>query len=633
MLSVVASDLPDDDAWDLETFGEWTNLSDRVRTDGTVTWGGGRQNERSDFDPRQAIVTLDNSDQMLSIDNPDSLVYTEGRPGCPVRIAAVWGGHGYVLFAGYLGPECWPATSSAYGPESTVDLIAFDRMGLPLAIPSDSWGAFIQSIDPNWWLRMDTANPVLSTGSPVPDRAGTGGNATATVPSGIMRPTAEGTIGGTQPAMVFAPTNYLTSAAADVMPNGDENNVTVALFWRADTALSTGEQAVVAQLSESGTGDLRWQIIVDEDGEAQVTSYEADGVTVYDSGTVVRSIVPRWDDGNAHMVIVRCDSGAMDVWFGGDQLTLTCEATVYESDLIVGPADVDTAFDEVTLWRSALTDPVIDGLILATGGLYGPWHGDTWLERIGHWFDCIGLPDSDFVNSFDTLFFPDDDADGFWGLGKISSNPGTWPEAMRRVAESGGGHAYALRNGNLQARSLAALTDSDAGMVAAFQTQILHLTDEPSPAGSPTPVRRTQVQLSGLLAQRVIDRVEATFYTPSATGQPQQFTYSPGAVQSDNTAQLTTEWTGWLAVTSIADGIVARYTEPPQEVGPVVVNLNTLDDDAMLAMLQDVELERAVKVTYTPFGADPISLDQNIQREQWTISGYRWDVELVVAKS
>jgi hypothetical protein len=630
--------------FDTVSGGDWTDLSDRVR--GQVSCKRGRSDVRSQFGPGTITVTLDNSDRMLDPQNPSGLVYAagmEGLPLCPVTVDWVWDGDTYRMFTGLLGPECWLTTTAPHGENATVVLQAMDQAAYSPGLPGDPWAAMLAAFRPEWWLRMDGGFPVVADGSVIPNRASLGNGAYMESPSGISRYIDTfNSVTPAPPALQLVTDNIVVSNAADIMPDGNETDVTVILWWQAVSAVPTGDTVrVAAMLDPTGT-TLRWQVTVDDDGEATVSTYDSGG-TLIDSAMIDRtgSVISRFDDTSAHLLIVRFTSGNnLDVWFGGCSPTggtVTAAATVYESALTLGPSPMDTRYDEVMMVRHALTDDEVDGILLAGGGVAGVWHGDDWIDRLTHWHLAVGKAAG--VTEIAEWHMPSTDPDD--GLFGLSSNFGlqtSLGQAVQAVAAWAGGAAWVTKDGYWRARSLDALTD--VTYAANYATTSAVFTDEDATLGTGE-YRHAGVTPTGVDTDSIINQVSAEFAVradPPTDISPSRFLITPRDEASIarfgiRTETVSSEWWNWATVATIADTLVERFAWPT--AGPSEIHLDALaDDDLTLWLAETCELELAVDVIYTPFGESPITAEGlNIQSIEWQIDNVSLTCDLTVARS
>lgn len=621
--------------------GNWTDLSSRVK--GVARGKRGRSDPLSPFQPGTVSITLDNTDRMLDPLNPDGLVYFgagNGLPMCPVTVDWLVNGVEYRKFTGFLGPECWPATTGARGAPGTVELQAMDLMGYSPDLPSDAWGAYTMASAPDWWLRMDGGFPVVADGSTIPNRSGTGGGAIAVCPSGISRYVNDGSFTSPLPQVRMAADSSFVSVSADVMPDGDELNLTVSCFFNIYGPLPTGDSVRILSMVEPGGGNLRWEITVNDAGEAWATTYDAAGAQI---ATAMVDAPFSWDQIWTPLIVRFSSGNNMDVWMGGYTLvggTLTATSTVYESDLICGPGDVDMGYDEVTLWRRAWTDDDVAGSVLATGGLAQPWHGDKWLDRLGHWYQATGRSVGPDQTEQWHMPFGDED-DGLFGIGSGDGVPENLTQAMEITASWSGGSAWVTKRGYWRVRSLDALTHED--YEDEYQITKAIFTDDDAIDLDGGEYRHAGVTPIGSTVDTVINRVEMPFYVrrnPPSDPRSQAFYVAPQddasvarfGLRSDRVTNAS-EWWNWATNAAVADKRLARYAWP--YAGINTVNLDaTGDADLTLWLADTLELEIAVDVAYTPFGGDKVTFEGlNVQAEDWTLTGETLTATLTVARS
>jgi len=636
---------PVDDINDISS-GAWTDLSSRVC--GVARCKRGRNDVRAQFGAGTCTITLDNSDRMLDPLNPSGLVYHldgEGLPLCPVTVDWSWDGNTYRAFTGYLGPQAWPATTAPHGTKATVELQVTDKAGWSPGLPADAWGVMLAALQPDWWLRMDGGFPVVADDSVIPNRTPAGGGAFMVSPSGISR-YEDGLQSweGQAPSLRIVSDNVVVSNANDIMPDGNELNMTIMFLWNATAAVPTGETArVAAMFYPGGTSTKRWQVYLDDDGEAHAATYDAGG-TLIATDIIDRtgSAVSRFDDQNTHLVIIRFTSGNnMDVWFGGlslDSGTLTAAAAVYESDLIIGGAGMDMQYDELVILRRALTDTVIDGILLAGDASQAkPWHGDDWNDRLSHWFEAAGLtPDIDDTEQWH-MPSPDPD-DGMFGLDANSGLPATLAQAIQLVAEWSGGSAWVTKDGYWRVRSLDALTD--VAYAAEYATTSAVFTDEDGTLGAGE-YRHAGIEPRGSDIDQIVNSVAASFSVranPPSDVSERRFTITPRnedsiaryGIRADS---FTSKWWGWAMNAHVADTIVESWGTP--QPGIETIHLDALaDDDVTQWIIETCELELAVDAVYTPFGATARTFTGlNIQSIEWTLTTENLTCDLTVARS
>lgn len=658
----IALELGPNDEPPLPADPAWTDLTSRVRG---YRDRRGRTDVLQPFQPGTADVVLDNGDRMLDPSNPDGLVYADdlkGLPLCPVQIGQMWGGTEYPKFYGYLGPEGWPGDTAPHGPSGTVTLSVMDALGHSPGLPGDVWGLITTQLQPDWWLRMDEQEfPVLDDGSQIPNTFGAG-YAAIEGTTGISRPRAlEGSndqFGIMSPGLLLSGDHALRSPAASIMPDGDEDKVTVWLWWSPRALIPSGDVSVVARMEEPGGGNPRWDIIVDgDDGLAYVTTYDSGGTPV-DTGTISPFVSSRWDDvygaSVAHHVVAVWDAGtpnSLKVWFGGVSVELSIPGLLLESDLVHGPNPVDVMHDEITVWRRALSYDV-DLVPVFLFGIAGLWTGDTWADRLGRWVESTGRS----VSFDDTgqWHLPPDPTKGLWGVLRPRSAtvdnsstyqvtlPDTLADAYQTTMEFGGGARWATKDGFLRARTIHALTDPT---YAAHYATPVTFTDEDATLGTDE-YRHAGVETTGIRVDRVINTASVSYvYDPNVdTATGPDFTTSSSmmnrALDRDSRTRFgikpygfESAWADWVLLQQIVDLIVARFAWPRQEIENL--HLDPLGDDDLGEWLATTcELELACDVVYTPAGSDPITCaGLNIQQIEWNWTPERWTVDLMVAAS
>lgn len=637
----------------------WTDLTSRVKA---YRDDRGRQDPLQPFPAGTAQVTLDNGDRALDPSNPDGLLFDGtdpiGLPLCQVKVTQWWNGAEHPRFFGYLGPEAWPGDQSPYGNSGETVLNVVDAVGYSPELPPDTWGILIASLHPEWWSRMDDFEfPVLDDASPVPNSIGDG-NGTVEGSPAISRAWNGGvydSVGIMSPGLLLAGDHQVRFPATGIMPDGDEDKFTVALWWSSRDDLATG-QADVAKMVDPADDTPRWSIYIDSaDGDAYVTTYDAGGTPV-DTATINSSILGRWDAPNSkHLVIVESDGAdeALTVWFGGDSATLSAPAFLYESDLIVGPGNgtVDSVVDEVATWRQTFPyDPTLAGLILGAAGLSW-WAGQTFADRLGGWIEATGRD----VSSDDTneWHLPAGLTDSLWGLirnrpeedfgtGQISFGrvtlPATLADAFQATVAYGGGERWATKSGWLRARIMHSLTDP--AFAAHYATPVL-FTDEDGSLGTDE-YRHAGVEVTGLRIDRVVNDASVQFLY-SDQEPPDIDTATELTCRSRDTASIRrygrrtwetdTEWADWPLNQTLAELVVDRFAQPRQEFENI--HLDPLNDDSLAAyLIVDCELEQACTVTYTSEGADPVTVEGlNIQRIAFDWTPERWSVDILAAAS
>lgn len=631
---------------DTTSSGDFTDLSSRFVK---ASWKRGRTSPLDDFRAGSLSVELDNSDGLLDPMNSAALNYAAGGKGlplCPVQFSLTWGGTTSRRFTGFLGRDCWVGGYNPRGTASTVVLNAIDALDFSPQLPGYLWGMLIRQLgsvdlDKTYWhLPMDHDFPVLADGSQIRNVSGSGGTAEFSSPLALLGKPASSlttTFAGA-PYMTLPEDAYITSAAADVMPDGDETGLTVFLLWRPDgTTLTGGDVSEVARMEFPGGGNVRWKVQVEDDGEAHVYTYDSGG-TLIDSDSIAGA--GRWDtNANFHAVVIRFTSGStMKVWFGGYSVTLTAAASVYESDLIVGGSPTtNTYVDEVTVIRRSLTDDEVAGINLASG-VGRAWFGFSHADTLGAYFEAAGRnATSDDVTNWHVP--PADEAEyGYMGVGASNGLATTLAEAARVVAGPLGA-VWATRDGNLRVRTIDALTD--ATWAANYATVSASFTDEDATL-TPPEYRHAGPKFLGPQVDGIINEARASFsymLTPLDVNTVQQMTItarddaSIARYGKHGNFEVTTDWHGWERAGIVANEIIDRYSEPRVEIESLALDA-TGDDDLTDWLAHTCELELAVEVTFNPKGraAETIT-DLNIQGEDVELTNTTFTATLNVAKS
>lgn len=607
--------------------GDWTDLTDRIVDEAPwIVDLCSRDTPRDAFRPGALAIVLDNTDRMLDPSNPDGWVYApdgKGLPGCPVEFDLTFDGSTERRATMFLASPAWAGGGSRGSAERTVTLVCRDRLDWSGDLPDSPWACATMALHPDWWLPMDPPNAVLGDGSLVPDRSGATSSAAdlTVVGMSLARPDSEP--GAWTPWLKVPPQAYLTSAAADVMPDGDEIDLTGWCWWDCDATQTTGQSTRVLALVEPGGGDTRMEIVVDDDGEAQVTTYDAAG-SVVDTGTVPRTFVSRWDAGSGpHFVWFRFTSGNnLRVSFGGDTIDLAATSVVYESDFIQGPStDAICWWDEVTLFRRSLTDYELAGMVLPTGGFVGQWFGHTYTDRLAAWLEAAGITvTADWTNR---MHVPVDDPEvsGFIGIGSPGI-PANVADAWRQTVGDGGA-VKSDREGFLVARDATALTSGDYD--TQYVTPRQAFSDAATlPGGA---LRLGGARRSAVDEDSVINRVESQFWYVVDAGPPmdlQRMAFRPDSTDvldgrtsfqqfGRRTHSESIDRYGWEQAGSRAQTLLERHAFPV--VGFDVLTFDATGDDDLAAWLMTAEAEMPIDVSYEPdIGADRVTVEGlNIQ--------------------
>lgn len=630
---------------------DWVDLSDRLM-DFKLTRG--RSDQFAKFNPAKITATLDNADRMLDPLNPDGLVPWDddiGMPLCPVRCFVEWddgGGPDYYQLAGrmFLGPEAWRCDDAPHGTAATVAFEAMDALGLfsGLTLTDGLWSQIVTGlIEPDVWIKGNadgTWDNEIDAGA----TSGTQSGGTYTyVPS--LLPEQSGETDGI--AWDFPSGPILTVAESVVFPAGTVNDSTFAIVLRAGSSatsiIGTTGDMQIARVYDTGTSRMRWELdAIFTTGKLRLKVYNSSG-TLIDTITTDGNFV----DLEPHCLAVVIDGGTRtSLWVDGVRVGTTTSgpAQSYDGDLIVGgtvTVGFTRALDELMFVKRAITDEEAEVL---TGFVTHPatYRGESMQTRIERYYDIANwtlatdeddqwmpakLALSPYYDYGSTGWIP------LWGIGDLSgSAPKTLGEALQGVADGIGGDLYTLRNGMVRVRSILAVEDSTRAN--AFSTVWMHLTDEvsPTPISIPIPgeyapvARRSQVQRTGSRLDRVINISDVSYgITDTGTNEVKSVTrratdatsvarYGPRAVSQSLIIK------GGGMADAIGARTVARYAKPAIEFESVTLHLSaeSFPVDLMNYLLSVIDLERGVRVSYTPpGGGDVITRDTQVQGETW----------------
>jgi len=453
------------------------------------------------------------------------------------------------------------------------------------------------------------------------------------------------------PASSWVQAKYvsLISDEADVFPDGDVPDLTVAMMWqstRYDDGSLTGD-AESNLWSIEGT-DVHLRCFIDGLDGGSINLEILDG-TGTELTTITAPVPPtagpntygdNWDDGDPHGIVVRVEGGtSVKMWVDTVEVTelVDVPTDAFAGDFIVGEVpggSTFTAFDEILLVRRALTDTECERLATAPGQAVTWGRGDTLADRLVLFYEAAGWTlladeDDEWHPPPATITAPDDPT-----LIGVAERGTAWPktlgEAVTRVASGIGGDLYALRNGKVRVRSL--LATDDATLAAEYATAVAHLTDEASPAGSPPPVRRGPVSYSGTRFDRMVTIAEVGFLALSSTGPSAQAYQDARWVEATvdpyvpRRREATVDTESRLVAQALALAYLDRYGEPAIEVGAVSLYPTRETDDTygealMDFIVTDLELEKLITLTDTPPVGAAVSGDLNVQGESWRWSG------------
>ena len=628
----------------------WTDMSDRL-----LSWSTsrGRQDQLAAFEPGTLTCVLNNDDNLLDPDNPDGLVYRGdgvGLPLCPVRLTASFGGTDYTMFAGYIGPECWVVEAAPNGQVSTVRLDAVDTLGWWNLVDcmSSPWATHVASMEPDLWVRGDSStDPAMGDGYELTPRNLIVGGHVTTADSGsgeMVWPVESMTPGDStsafycqQGARIIADSTSLFSVDATT------SAFTASVIWRGHPAVwnqnvirlqtSGGSPRFVVECQTTGAIVL---IMYNNSGSA-VSFHAAPDNTADGSGG-------RWDDGNPHLVTVRYNgSSLMGVMVDGLYYPLTSSVpasyTTSGLRLIVGTSAAAVSVSELMFWNSLVSYSDVQSLHASFLGDLAFLAGTTadTIPLIAAQVAGVpyGYPAMEIFMTEPTPFS--------WGLGSVVPMPATLGDLMRAWAEAFGGATYALKTGTLRLRDGTVLATGDFGPYYhddEFVTIQGIFTNAASLSGGR--MRRGYVQRTGVRMDRIVNSVSGTVGTgsdldtkPERTGAYVRKDPTSIARYGERTYSFTSNAQDTTYAAAIAEDILARFAEPPIEVGDVP--LFPIGDDDVTAFVLGIELEQMVTIEDVPPGAFVFTgwtADLNVQHitHAWE-RGLDWTVTLNLAQS
>ena len=456
---------------------------------------------------------------------------------------------------------------------------------------------------------------------------------------------------------IMKPFVSLVSAEADVFPAGDVSDVTISMMWMStrydDGSLAGSAESDLWRIE--GT-DVHLRCFVDGLDGGSINLQILDG-TGTELTTITAPVPPtagpnsygdNWDDGDPHGIVVRVEGGTSVKMFVDTvevEETVDVPSAAFAGDFVVGEVpggSTLTVFDEILVIRRALTDTECTRLAAAPGRAVTWGRGDSLDERLALFYDAAGwtlLTDEADEWHPPPASITSPDAPTLIGVAERGvSWPKTLGEAVTRVASGIGGDMYAMRSGKVRVRSL--LATDDASLASEYATALAHLTDEPSPAGSPPPVRRGPVNYSGTRFDRTVTMAEVSFLASSFDAGSAQAYHEAKWVEATSdpymprTRTATVDTESRLVAQALALAFLARYGTPGIEVGAVSLYPTRERSEALMDFIvTDLELERLVTLTDSPPVGDPISSDLNVQGESWRWSGTDLVVELNLARS
>lgn len=613
--------------------GDYLDVSDRVMG---FSMQRGRDDKLAEFDSGTITLVLDASDGGLD-DFGSGRSWADCPPMSPVRITATYSGTTYPVFYGFIGPEAWQFTRPIPGTGGvvTVTVPGFDKLQAfqSIYLPSSPFACYITSLTPYIWLRGNAESSVLANAATIPDHMG--------ITDGVVVDSGAGQVVELTSSIVpdDAGPSLFCEAGARVSVNigGGVSDYTVMVMWSGTT--NAADQSVIrANASSAGTGNARWQLVCNTSGDLVLTAYDNSGSAVT-FGALPANPAPsssgRWDDGTAHLIAVRVNgsAGSRNIKTFADSVndTLTSASipTTYGSSyLFAGSSVADQTLDEIAYWPSLLTTAQVQAAARVILGTGMPFAGETVEQRIQRIYDLCGYT----VDGSESAQWHTGSDDGtLWGMGSVLSLPDTLTSALQQVASSQRGTAWCTRDGRVRVRTDSALFN--ASYTADYLTKVANLTDEVSPAGSPTPIRRAIPQWSGLRLDRVVTYGTGTCGTGSG--------YNPTRVVSfyrDLTAigygVHPVEWTTLDQTADVPTGLRALVdvnTDPASEVQEV--RITCYGDDAATKFALALELEQWLTLTDSRYGT-ATGYDLSVQSIGWEwVPGETWNVTLTLART
>lgn len=595
-------------------FGVWTDVSSRLLS---FDMHRGRQDQTARFEPGVADLVLDGTDRMLDplfAGSMCELALGKGLPWCPIRVRTFYYGLWWPIFTGYVSGEMW--RNQRNGDEIEVKVEAVDRMGLyaRIPMPTSPYAVTVKSLGPDWWVRSMGA--IGGPGSPIPDQSGNSYATSLKGPTGLVASAAASMIPGDQDGAFAFPAHLYISLDGGVL-EATTSALTVTCVWAAP---ASGTDQEVMSMFSAGGSTLRWRVYCDSSGVMRVVICNTSGTAVtyaYQS----RPGGGRWDDDQPHQIQFVFKGGTYCYLGVDDQLApvyTAVPATMAGPLIIANETHNPGRWDEVAYWHTyAFTGSDVYNLAHSFLGDVPPFSGDVLGSRANRWLSMAGVSEATterFGSTTDPLY------------AGISQVPGNLGEALQTVTDSQRGATWATRLGRIRMRSLGALTRST--WAAFYATPKCHLTDEPTPATSPPPVRRSALDWSGVRSDKVVN-------VSRVKGGP--------AFAARNEASITRyreqvrDWQSDLAnfyvYADLANQDVARWSSPQVELNAVTL-YPAVDTLAADFVVRSLELEVAVKITETRLDGTKWTDVWNVQREEWSWqNGSDWTVTLTLADS
>lgn len=399
----------------------WTDVSDYVElADGiNITWG--RQNERSQADPNQLSLTLDNSDGRFTAERVTGAYYPNVKLDRPIRVKATpVDGPEKVRFLGYINewPVEWDGTDTyakamitASSRLSRVGYTATLKSAIEQAILADSPTAYYVLGEPSGATQANDSvgrTALLLAGDP-------------TLPLVFGNATGPGTDSLT--ACQFAAGQYL---------RGSGEFLAAGSTWTLEGFfLTAGTTSALMRLT-TGAGDTINVAMLTGQISVQVSVTTA-GVT-----TIAEAITPlAYNDGATHHFAARQNGATLSILVDGVSVAsfgstpaVTAGGTLALGQFYTG------VLAHVAMWGStALSDAQI--LSHATAGLTG-YAGETTDERVIRYAAYANIPADEL-----------DVETGSTTMAHVDTTGQQVVELMRLAETTEGGVLYDERDGTL----------------------------------------------------------------------------------------------------------------------------------------------------------------------------------------
>lgn len=606
----------------------WTDLSDRVIS---IQEQRGRRGAAADMAPGSMTITFDNSDDALDPLIPGSIVelaQSKGLPGCQARVrirrrtsGGSWGSW-KAWFRGYIGEDAWRCVRPT-GRTATSSISLTDKKGLlsGLALPESVWGAWAAYADPWIWFRAPGGDTLMDIGSKMQESSRKARDCVVFGPSGPgikVYQSRSRMPASSDAAYAFAP-SVGVQTVADSFVFGE---FTIGLIWECDSISAT--QNI---LSIRSGGVSRFRIAATTSNKIVARFYDSSGNAIGDAAEVPN--VSSWADGQSHYIACRYNGSArtLELWVDAFPAGTVSGSShvpgVVTGSVRIGGGPATDVLDEVIVWNEAKSTLHIGIMQSMFGQVSWPWGGDSLGARVNRFLDLAQIPRDGFDNF--EYHRGTDDAD----LMSLRQIDGTVGAAIEALAQSGLGTWWTTRSGRLRVRTRRALSEND--YAAHYATPIANLTDEPTPAPSPRPVRRAHPTFSGGRASSVVTVSRFTWQAPIGLDMTRTLRNQAGI---DKLGERVRDWTSWaeaaedpvaLALTDLQDHDTPRIDMETVKLSPLV------DEEAVRLIVDDLELETAIDAIWHDQSGQGWQLETAVQG--WSMSATPKDLtmELVVA--